>query len=346
MIQCIFTLDYEIYGNGTGTLTSLVYEPARQLRDIFQAWDARFVVFAEASELEKIEAYGSDWAIDAVRGQLRQLHQEGFEIALHLHPQWANARYERGRWRLDDSEYNLCTLPSSRIERIAGQGLNYLRHVVNAADFCPLSFRAGNWLFQPTKIAAGVLSRLGMKIDSSVFKGGLQHHHSLDYRPALRNGRYWTFDSDVNKPDPEGVWLELPIYTEMVPFWRMATSKRLGFKGGTGGASRGYGYKVSRLRDRMRWRYPLKLDFCRMTLAELTAMTAAVIQDDRAEPESLKPLVAIGHTKDLTDPQTVHDFLAFLKAHKIPVTTFKAIYPTLRSVNPTGKFSKEGAYAL
>lgn len=345
MIQCIFTLDYEIYGNGTGTLASLVYEPARQLRDIFRTWDARFVVFAEAAEFEKIETYGSDPAIDAVRGQLRQFHQEGFEIALHLHPQWANGQFEQGRWRLDYSEYNLCALSSSRIERIAGQAINYLRYAVNAADFQPISFRAGNWLFQPTKTAAGVLSQLGMKIDSSVFKGGLQHHHSLDYRPALRNGRYWTFDSDVNKPDPDGAWLELPIYTEMVPFWRMATSKRLGFKGGAGGASRGYGYRISRLRDRLRWRYPLKLDFCRMTLTELTAMMEGVLREDQAEPESLKPLVAIGHTKDLTDLQTVHDFLAFLSANKIKVTTFEAIYPALRQNNAAAR-SGERVHAV
>ena len=31
MIECIFTVDYEIYGNGTGALIDLVYEPAKQL---------------------------------------------------------------------------------------------------------------------------------------------------------------------------------------------------------------------------------------------------------------------------------------------------------------------------
>ena len=28
MIECIFTIDYEIYGNGEGSLQQLVYEPA------------------------------------------------------------------------------------------------------------------------------------------------------------------------------------------------------------------------------------------------------------------------------------------------------------------------------
>ena len=36
MIQCIFTIDYEIYGNGTGSLKELVYDPAKKLAAIFQ----------------------------------------------------------------------------------------------------------------------------------------------------------------------------------------------------------------------------------------------------------------------------------------------------------------------
>lgn len=346
MIQCIFTLDYEIYGNGAGSLANLVYEPARQLRDIFRAWDARLVVFVEAAEFEKIEAFGSDPGIDSIKEQISEFYQEGFEIALHLHPQWANAQYEQGKWRLDYSEYNLCTLRPSRIAQIAGQSLDYLRRVVNAKDFTPLSFRAGNWLFQPTKIAAEILGRLGIRIDSSVFKGGLQHNYGLDYRRALRHGYYWQFDADATCPDLGGRWLELPIYTEMVPLWKMATSKRMGFKNGVGGASRGRAYKINRLRDFMRLRYPLKLDFCRMTLAELTTMTSKVIREDQAEPESLKPLVAIGHTKDFTDPQTVHDFLSFLKTNKIPVTTFEAIYPALCRNNASSPRQSERVYAV
>ena len=43
MVECVFTLDYEIYGNGTGALRELVYEPAERLRHMFGKWNARFV---------------------------------------------------------------------------------------------------------------------------------------------------------------------------------------------------------------------------------------------------------------------------------------------------------------
>ena len=230
MIECIFTIDYEIYGNGEGSLSELVYEPAEKLREIFLKWDARFVNFVEVAEMEMIGREGTDSAIDLVKNQIRDFHREGFELGLHLHPQWYNGRYENGRWLLDYNEYNLCTLPRERIEQIVDRSITYFRDVLGQTEFTPLSFRAGNWLFQPTQIAAEILAKRGIRVDSSVFKGGLQHRHNLDYRKALENGYYWKFKNHVDIPEPEGGMLELPIYAQMVPSWKMLSAKRVGLQ--------------------------------------------------------------------------------------------------------------------
>jgi hypothetical protein len=329
MIELVFTLDYEIYGNGTGPLKDLVYEPGQRLREIFRRWDARFVAFIEAAEFEQIEAQQADPAIALVKGQIRDFHREGFEIGLHLHPQWCNAHFEQGQWRLDYSEYNLCTLPRPRIESIVQGALAYLRQVLGQPDFTPLSFRAGNWLFQPTATAASVLAANGIKIDSSVFKGGVQHNHRLDYRRALRNGYYWPFHSDATVPDPSGPWTEVPIHVEMVAPWKMATGKRVSMGNSFGAARRSRRQKWNRIRDFLRLKYPLKLDFCRMTLHELATMVENVMREDCGQPGVYRPLVAIGHTKDLTDPKTVDEFLCFLRSNQIAVSTFEAMYPRL-----------------
>jgi hypothetical protein len=327
MIELVFTLDYEIYGNGCGSLRELVYEPGEQLRQIFHRHNARFVNFVEVSEFSKIDAFRSDSAIDLVKQQVKTLFREGFEIALHLHPQWANASYVDGRWALDFREYNLCTLPRPRIDQIVSQALEYLRQLVEDPLFTPLSFRAGNWLFQPTGLAASVLAAHGLKLDSSVFKGGVQHDHGLDYRPARRNGYFWPFSSDVNRQDRHGEWIEVPIQADMVPLWRMRSSKRMHLGNAFGGNNKSLRQKLSRMRDFLRFRYPLKLDFCRMTLEELMAMMQRIIRQDAADPATYRPIVAIGHTKDLSDPQTVDDFLGFLASQQIKVATFQMIYP-------------------
>ncbi len=329
MLECIFTIDYEIYGNGQGELRDLVYEPAKRLTEIFQAHGFRYVNFVEVAEFERIDEKGTDPAIDLVKRQIRDLHREGFEIALHLHPQWYNASFEQGRWCLDLSEYNLCTLPRTRISEIVRRGLAYLRLMVDSSSFTPLSYRAGNWLFQPTQNAARVLGENGIRLDSSVFKGGLQRQHRLDYRPSQKNADYWRFGSDVNQPDPSGPWIEVPIHSEMVPLWKLRTSKRMTFKNQFGASNQSRLGKVSRLGDFLRFRYPLKFDFCRMTLTELTAMMDRLIDRDRLQPHAVRPVVAIGHTKDLFDYETVDRFLSYLAAKRIRVSTFSDIYPRL-----------------
>lgn len=329
MIQCIFTLDYEIHGNGDGALADMVYEPARRLRELFLQQGVRFVNFVEVAELERIEELGTDPAIDAVRCQVRDLFREGFETALHLHPQWYNARREQGRWLLDFGEYNLCTLAEERMARIVGRSLDYLRYLVDAGSFTPISFRAGNWLFQPTQPAARVLSSSGLRVDSSVFKGGMQRRSGLDYRRSLKNGHYWRFESDVNEPDPRGQLIEVPIYAAIVPLWRIVTKKRAGLRGNVAPNGWSATDRLRRIGDFLRVRYPLKLDFCRMTLHELLWVMERILREDRQDRDTLRPVVAIGHTKDLVDLATVEEFLAYLIVNRIGITTFANLYPLL-----------------
>lgn len=331
MIECIFTIDYEIYGNGEGSLNELIYEPVNKLQNIFERIGAKIVVFVETAELEKIESARTDSTISDVKQQIRNLYKKGHEIALHLHPQWCKGQFNKGKWELDNNEYNMCLLPEQRIREIVDDSIKYLQTVLSVADFKPKSFRAGNWLFQPTQPIAKILTQRGIKIDSSVFKGGLQYLHHLDYRPALQNGYFWKFQNDVNKPDVGGKMIEIPIYTEMVPPWQMATKKRLGLQQKAASGRKTMKDKIYRLLDMARPMQPLKLDFCRMTIEELTTMMDKIIKDDKQDLQSFKPIVAIGHTKDLVDFDTVEHFLSYLKRKDIKVSTFADVYNEINS---------------
>jgi hypothetical protein len=59
--------------------------------------------------------------------------------------------------------------------------------------------------------------------------------------------------------------------------------------------------------------YPLKFDFCRMTLQELVSTIDHALCEDARQPDTYKPIVAIGHTKDLDDFDTVAGFLDYLR---------------------------------
>jgi peptidoglycan/xylan/chitin deacetylase (PgdA/CDA1 family) len=318
MVELIFTLDYEIYGNGHGALRDLVIDPTQRLADVFREFKAPFVVFAEAVEFSKIEEAKSDPDSAGVRAQLRELRAVGHEIALHLHPWWANARYEDGTWDLDWNERVIGSLSSQRAEMIVSEAIAYLRGALKDPQFTPVAFRAGQWLLQPTPVIARILERHGIRIDSSVFKGGLMHGMGLDYRRAGANDGIWRFTDDVNVPDPEGKLWEIPILTDMVPFWRMLGRKRLRLQSKTRTASRGSPLPRS-FRDFLRLRYPRKLDFCRLSFDEMRESIEKNLRRKHPEP---RVYIAIGHSKDFVDIDAVRRFLKFLRDKEIGVTTF------------------------
>ena len=154
----------------------------------------------------------------------------------------------------------------------------------------------------------------------------MQHNHGLDYRPACKNGYYWRFAEDVNTSNPDGRLIELPTYCVMTPTWKMVTSKRVGMGQKSSTSSLKGLEKFRRYLDFLRFRYPLKLDFCRMTLSELTGMMDEIILEDQKDPGQFRPIVAIGHTKDLTDLETVESFLNYLKKRDIAVATLEDAY--------------------
>jgi hypothetical protein len=291
MIECIFTIDYEIYGNGEGSMRELIYEPTRELMAIFKEWDATFVVFAEALEFKKIQEHRTD-------------------------------------------ERNLCSAPEERVEEVVVSAIEYLRGAIKSPAYNPVSFRGGLWLMQPSGTMARVLSRHGMRIDSSVFKGGRIRDVELDYRPALANGYYWQFAEDVNVADPQGALWELPIHTEMVPFWKMIRGKRLGLHRKMPTSKNG-GPLKSRFSDFARFTYPRKFDFCRMNLEEMKSVVDAVLHEDEKTPETYKPVVAIGHSKDLVDFEAIRRFLGYLADRGVGLSDFPGALRRVQSMNVT-----------
>jgi len=331
MIECVFTVDYEIYGNGRGSLRDLVYEPAEKLRKIFRERGARFVVFPDVAELEMIDIHEADPCLGAVKTQLREFHAEGFDLGLHIHPWWYNAKRENEAWILVQEEYNLCTRSAESIGAIVDRAIGYLRALLGDTGFTPLSFRAGHLLFQPTQPLAGILSDRGVRLDSSVYRGGLWHRHKLDYRRAPKKDLYWRFGNEVSLPDPQGPMFEIPIYTRLVPVWKLLTAKRVGLQQ-TGGTTAQAGRKaLGRTADFLRFRYPLKLDLGQMTRDELCGMTDKVLEDDRRDPSRFRPVVAIMHTKDPIDHNAVKTLLDRLETNRVTIATFAELEPKIRA---------------
>lgn len=322
MLDFIFTVDYEIYGNGTGSLRELIYEPAEKLIDIFSEKRVNIVFFIEVAELEIIEAFRSDPEINLIKNQIKRIYKTNFEIGLHIHPQWYEARLANGQWILNYEEYNLCKLDEDRIYQLLKRAVDHLRYLVDDPGFSPLVYRAGNWLMTPTEKMGRALTRLGIKIDSSLFKGGYQHSTGLDYRQAPKNLFYWKFSENINKPDLAGSLFEIPIYTKMLPIWKVLNGKRFNIEKKAANSGSLTEIFKKRLLDVLNFRFPVKFDLCRLSYNELISFAEELINLDAQSPELYKPIVLIGHTKDNPDFDIITRFLDFLDKKNIKCSSY------------------------
>src|SRR5437660_11836441 len=102
MLKVIFTLDYEIHGNGDGCPYALMVEPTRRIMDLFDRYGARLTIMADVAEILKFKQYKEesgrdDYHYEAIADQLREAVRRGHDVQLHLHASYFNARHECGQ---------------------------------------------------------------------------------------------------------------------------------------------------------------------------------------------------------------------------------------------------------
>jgi hypothetical protein len=70
-LKLIFTLDYEIHGNGEGSPLDLMVSPTNRLLDILEAFGAKLTIMADTVEILKFREYRDssgrdDWSSGAI----------------------------------------------------------------------------------------------------------------------------------------------------------------------------------------------------------------------------------------------------------------------------------------
>lgn len=223
MFRLIFTLDYEIHGNGDGCPQELMVAPTRRMLDLFDEYGAKLTIMADVAEILKFrefkEHYGrDDYRYEAIAAQLREAIRRGHDVQLHLHPSYFNACHQNGRWLQDWTEYDFADLSLERLNEIVRRGRSFLEDLlkpVNPRYEC-LAFRAANWAVNPSGQVVAALLNNGVRIDTSVFKYGRREGRvSFDYSSAWSNLIPWPVKADdICQPDSNGKLLEFPIYAE------------------------------------------------------------------------------------------------------------------------------------
>ncbi len=230
MLKILFTLDYEIHGNGEGNPRALIVEPTQRMLNLFDRYGAKLTIMADVAEVLKFKEYlertGSDrYCYEAIAKQLRDAIRRNHDVQLHLHASYFNARHANGRWAQDWSEYNFAGLESNRMNELVRIGKQYLEDLLKPVSDryeCTV-FRAANWSVSPSRNVVRALIANRFKIDSSIFKYGQRTGLvNFDYNSAYSELIPWPAgEQDICAPCEDSQLWEFPIYSEqryILPF--------------------------------------------------------------------------------------------------------------------------------
>ncbi len=336
----VFTLDYEIHGNGDGDPWKLMVEPTGRLMALLEEYGRKLTIMADVAEILAFKRYYAktgkdDFHVTDIESQLQDAIRRGHDVQLHVHSSWFNAKWDGKSWDQCIDEYNMAALQMERIDEMVGQCVDYLHDLLRPVkpDYKVWLFRAANWSMMPTESIYQVLLKHGITADTSVYKGGIQGGNvSYDYSEAYNCLLSYPADArNINHLAPTNqseTITEYPIYTEMRPFWsfispirvfRMIRAKFHRHKHSAASqASKDSSINKSDNRHLSIKSFfrksPWKMDFNQATGRQLIA-AAKRIKGTRVEDRDIVDVIMIGHSKSFLpyNETTLEEFLKWAK---------------------------------
>ncbi|HEX7772528.1 MAG TPA: hypothetical protein VF435_08895, partial [Pyrinomonadaceae bacterium] len=103
---------------------------------------------------------------------VRETFRQGHDIQLHVHPQWHNADYQDGRWKLT-SDWSILNYSRADALQMLRRGKEYLEKLLKDVDqnYRCVSFRSGAWCIAPSPHMLDLLVELGIVFDMSIVAG-------------------------------------------------------------------------------------------------------------------------------------------------------------------------------
>jgi polysaccharide deacetylase len=211
--NAIITFDYEVFlGRRTGTIENCVIKPTKLIIDILKENKSSAIFFVDATWLLFLkENLENDFQV--VAEQLKEICESGSSVELHLHPQWLDAAISGQKIVFNSfKHYNLQSLEHKTILDLFKRSVNLLQSITGQQIKC---FRAGGWCIEPFTSIKDAFKANKIKYDFSVVPGtylndGQVYDYDFTRVPGLQ---FYKFQDTVNKIEPDGGFLEVPVST-------------------------------------------------------------------------------------------------------------------------------------
>lgn len=230
-MKILLTFDYELFfGKKSGTVECCMLRPTERILRVLEKADIKATFYVDIGYLLRCQYLGEDLdSYGRVVAQLTELSSAGHDIQLHIHPHWEDSQYRNNAWDFSGARYRLHQFSKSEVKDIISR---YSLGISELAKRQPIAYRAGGWCIQPFGYIGDELYKAGIRIDSTVFAGGLNtsKDHGFDFRSAPSNLTKWQFDLEPDNSTCGGKYWELPIASTKVSplfYWSFAFAKKL-----------------------------------------------------------------------------------------------------------------------
>jgi hypothetical protein len=236
-MNLILTIDYELFGDGSGNVFSHIIDPTNSILQLCAKHKIKTTLFFEALEYIKLK---EEWEkgntmgytknpVKAIEQQIQQAAHHGHDIQLHIHPQWFNAKFENGQWHLNLKNWRLGDFKGENnygARKLISECKTALEDLLKpvSPDYQCIGLRAGGYNIMPSAEVYSAMAALKMKYDSSVYPGGCETGDlsKYDYSDVpLELDHWWADSNDIRKvSDTDKKILEIPIFAVPVIRWK------------------------------------------------------------------------------------------------------------------------------
>lgn len=179
--------DWENMGNGYGNVADLQYLPSLAMMNIMDRYDAKMTFMVDVAHQFVLKEFSH---IPEVRVQSRiwdesvmLMKERGFDVQLHLHPQWLGATYKDGMFYVDREKWNIGLYEPAVVDKLVGESVDYLHNLLGKSfpDYSVCAFKAGSWGMQPSEHVLSAMERHGINLIMGVREGIFSENQGINY---------------------------------------------------------------------------------------------------------------------------------------------------------------------
>lgn len=219
-MEILLTLDYELFnGRRSGTVENCLLKPMEALCMVLDKHGFKATLFVDTVFINRLKQLGELYPelqseYDKIVRQLKNLHLQGHDLQLHIHPNWLHATYENGDWQSVLADFKLSDMTDEEVNQMFEEGVSFLEFIKGEKGSV-VAFRAGAYCIQTYPRYNQVFKKYGIKVDSSVLrcsKSISEKYQLYDYSNVPQDYSY-RIESDVTKKDDNGSFWEVSIPT-------------------------------------------------------------------------------------------------------------------------------------